>query len=90
MAGLLGVLSVSLAVATNEVVEDFDGGPPGGSCWWVRQRHHFHRKASMVAPWGMLSVGPAAATIVLSLLLELLSLMASLLGAIPVLGMSTS
>jgi hypothetical protein len=40
MAGPLGVLSVSLAVATTEAKEDVDGGPPGGASGMSGSSHH--------------------------------------------------
>jgi hypothetical protein len=40
MVAPLGVLPVFLAVATTEVEEDVDGGPPGGAASIPGSSHH--------------------------------------------------
>jgi hypothetical protein len=59
----LGLLSARSAVATTEVEEDIDSGPPWGCCRRVRQWPPPKlRMTSMAAPLGVLPAGPAAAT----------------------------
>jgi hypothetical protein len=80
MAGPCGMLVVGPTIATTEVVEDVDGEPLGGAIGGSGSGYHFRRKASMVAPLGMLPVAPIADTNVLLLLLEQMSSMAVPLG----------
>jgi hypothetical protein len=50
-------------MATTEVKEDVDGGPPGGRCRQVQQRPPPRlKKTSIAGPLGALSAGLAIAT----------------------------
>jgi hypothetical protein len=57
------VLPAGSVAATTEVEVDVDGGPPMGSCRWVRQLPPLKlKKTSMPPPPGVLAADPAAAT----------------------------